>query len=129
MIKDGRGGVCGLMNTVDPISEAPTPGPNVHNGHDFGSPGANERTGLFSILHVPAGNEEKHYYIVLPANSLIFMFPAVSSSATDEDRMEEGRKCGSTAMWFSIAGAVLGIITIVVIMGDIVNKNEDYYYE
>ena len=100
---------------------------NAHNGHDFGSSGANERMGLFSILHVQAGNEEKHYYIVLPANSLIFIFPAVSSPVTDEDRMEEGKNCGKAAMWFSIAGAVIGIITIVVIIGDIVNKNEDYY--
>ena len=61
--------------------------------------------------------------------SLIFIFPAVSSPVTDEDRMEEGRKCGKAAMSFSFAGAVLGIITIVYIMGDIVNNNEDYYYE
>ena len=61
----------------------------------------------------------------------IIIFSVASSSAADENRMEEARNYGRAAMWTSIVGAILSVITIIVVIVIVVNNNKEtttYYY-
>ena len=58
-----------------------------------------------------------------------------SSSAADENRMEEARNYGKASLWTSVVGMVLGVVIIIVLIvlyvtawNETVDEINDNYY-
>ena len=66
------------------------------------------------VPSVPLDRPKICIFSGIPAH--LILFSVTSSSAADENRMEEARSYGRASCWVSVFGAIIGVVVIVILI-------------